>query len=212
MPPGLGWPLRALPVRALRVCRRQSQARDLNTSIRGIRAPGSSVSVVPYSEERSGERRFSLGGEYETPPSIPVRPHLVVPQSISYCPPVSNTNEIGLGEMIAELRTELGGALLSPTQTGLRFEPTEIELELHVQVTRKSSAEGSGKFSFKVLDFVSLEAGGGGSLARETARSHTFKLKLRPEVLDASGKSRKAWVNDEKTGEGGGDPVMPGRR
>ena len=123
---------------------------------------------------------------------------------------VSNTNEIGLGEMIADLRRELEGALIPPTQKGLRFELKDIDLELQVQVTRKTSGEASGKFSFKVLDFVSVEAGGGGSHSRESGHSHTFRLKLKPEVVGEDGKARSLLVNDEIEGKGI-EPKMPTR-
>ena len=132
---------------------------------------------------------------------LPRLPSLSAFLDIGYDFPVSDDNEIGLGDMIKDLRRELERSLLPPAHTGLRFELKDIDLELQVQVTRKTSGGGDAKFSFRVLDFVSVEAGGKIDRSSESARSHTFRLKLKPELVGPDGKVDPAHVSDaQRTG------------
>lgn len=80
-------------------------------------------------------------------------------------------SDIGLAEMIENLRSELQVALESGAKKTVQFDLEKVELELKVVVSRKAKAEGG-------IAFWVLKAGANVEGGRDAA--HTFKLTLTP--------------------------------
>ena len=112
--------------------------------------------------------------------------------------------------MIADLRDQLESAIEKRPSSGLQFALGEIELELQVQISRKDNVQGRGKFSFNVLTWFGTEAEIQVGAEREKARTHIFKIRLKPFVEDESGKRSTGIVHSEKVGKGDQPPGMPG--
>jgi hypothetical protein len=93
---------------------------------------------------------------------------------------------IPLADTIRALRAELNRAMVDGKDEEIRFELSEaVELDLQVQISYQGGAEAGIKFGV-----VSIGAKGEAS----TARTHTIKLKLMPE-LRSGGRVR---VKDER--------------
>jgi len=104
---------------------------------------------------------------------------------------MSQLEKISLAEMLADLRTELLAARVEGTGKPLRFDVSEVELEVLLSTTK--TAEGKGGVKFWVYN-----AEGGVSGSQE--HTHRIKLKLRPTGTDG-----KASVLI------GDDDTLPGR-
>jgi hypothetical protein len=83
----------------------------------------------------------------------------------------TDTSEIGLSEMIENLRKELEASLDMGRGRPVAFEIDKVELELNVTVTRKRQGETG-------VAFWVVKAGG--SLEAENERAHKFNLTLLP--------------------------------
>jgi hypothetical protein len=95
--------------------------------------------------------------------------------------PTPVDSEIGLAEMIEDLRSELTISLERGKSSAVSFEIDKVELELKVGISRKQKGEGGVAF-WVVKAGASLEAG------RDTI--HTFTLTLAP-VVSATGERLK---------------------
>lgn len=84
---------------------------------------------------------------------------------------MSKLNKIELAEMLAELRAQLLTAQGEGAGRDLKFEVTEVELEVQIEATKKADGKGGVKFWV-----YSAEAGVGGS----EGMTQRLKLKLRP--------------------------------
>ncbi len=93
--------------------------------------------------------------------------------------------EIPLAEMIQTLRTELQRAQAGSTDSEILFETQNVELELQVAVSRRTSGEGG-------VEFWVVKAGG--EYEKTGTTTHVFKLSLTP-VMRKSG--RRVRVADE---------------
>jgi len=90
-------------------------------------------------------------------------------------------SDIGLAEMIEDLRRELQTSLEKGKNSTVAFEIDKVELELKVTVSRKKKGEAG-------VAFWVVKAGGNLEAGRDLA--HTFKLTLAP-VVAASGERLK---------------------
>jgi len=88
---------------------------------------------------------------------------------------------VELSELIRELRAELGAAVDSAPDEGLRFELGPVEIEVSVAVDRRAGA--NGKVRFWVLDL-----GSDASVAQNSVQR--VKVTLVPQVADG-----KAYVS-----------------
>lgn len=82
-------------------------------------------------------------------------------------------DRIGLGVVIEQLRAELAALNAVAGDKDLRFALDNVEVELHVGVTREAGASAVAKFWV-------LELGGEGKYAHE--RTQTIKLTLKPRL------------------------------
>jgi len=102
-----------------------------------------------------------------------------VGQQMSEAEEVAQGPEIGLAEMIENLRSELEIAQRRGAERPVAFGVEKVELELKVVVSRKGKAGAAVKFWV-----VSAEAAGEGG----SETTHTFKITLSP--LDAESRKR----------------------
>ena len=84
---------------------------------------------------------------------------------------MSKLNKIELAEMLAELRAQLLSAQGEGAGQDLKFEVSDVELEVQLETTKK--ADGKGGVKFWVYN---AEAGVSGS----EGMTHRLKLKLKP--------------------------------
>lgn len=82
-------------------------------------------------------------------------------------------DRIGLGVVIEQLRAELAALNAVAGDKDLRFALDNVEVELHIGVTREAGASAVAKFWV-------LELGGEGKYAHE--RTQTIKLTLKPRL------------------------------
>ena len=85
--------------------------------------------------------------------------------------PPAEGSDIGLAEMLENLRSELQASLESGSKKTVQFDIEKVELELKVAVSRKAKAEGG-------IAFWVAKAGANVEAGRDAA--HTFKLTLTP--------------------------------
>jgi hypothetical protein len=96
---------------------------------------------------------------------------------------MATDEELGLANVIRALRAELEESITAGSAAKVRFKPGDIEIEFKVSVEKK--ADGKAGVRFKVLSFVDIDAGGGGSYAREAVQ--TIKMSLSPVITGPDG-------------------------
>jgi hypothetical protein len=89
----------------------------------------------------------------------------------------SDTERLGLVELIRGLRSELWEAAVEGGAEELRFDVGPITLDLEVMVTRAGKGDAGVKFWV-------LTASGGGSF--ETARTQRLQLQLTPKTAEGA--------------------------
>jgi len=107
---------------------------------------------------------------------------------------VGKNEGIGLSETLRQLRRELADAQAKGDGERLRFEVTEAEVELAVQVTKEGGPEGKVKINV-------IGAGVGLGTRGRFSRESTHRLSLKLAVKDAttgrtaeiSDPTRRAW-------------------
>jgi len=100
---------------------------------------------------------------------------------------MTKVNKIELAEMLTELRAQLLEARAKGAEQALRFEIADVEIEVQIATTK--SAEGQGGVKFWVYN---AEAG----VAASEGTTQRLKLKLRPTVMGADGKT-PVYVDDK---------------
>jgi hypothetical protein len=83
----------------------------------------------------------------------------------------TDASEIGLAEMIENLRSELEASLEMGKDRSVAFEIDKVELELNVTISRRRKGEAG-------VAFWVVKAGG--NLEAESERAHKFNLTLLP--------------------------------
>ena len=81
--------------------------------------------------------------------------------------------QIGLAEMLVELRRELLDAQRQAAEQKLQFKVEDIEVELKVGTTRKGTGKGSVKFWVAEV---------GGEASKEMQSLQTIRLKMKPLI------------------------------
>ncbi|MBQ1041487.1 hypothetical protein KBX03_03095 [Micromonospora sp. C72] len=108
---------------------------------------------------------------------------------------MSKPSQIGLAEVLCQLRAELSLAQQGGDGQRLRFEVTEAEVELEVAVSREGGPGGKVKIDVVALGGVEL----GAEAKRSTAQTHRISLKLTvtDEVAGGNAKvsstARRGW-------------------
>jgi hypothetical protein len=87
----------------------------------------------------------------------------------------SSMNAIGLADFIRGLRAEIEAAATEGVESGVRFKPGAIDLELQVRAERKGGL--NGKVEFKVFGTGASLGGDGGVTFGQT---QTLKMRLDP--------------------------------
>lgn len=103
---------------------------------------------------------------------------------------MSQLKKIALAEMLSDLRAELLKARSDASESELRFEIADVELEVQLSVTK--GAEGGGGVKFWVYN---AEA----QVSANEAKTHKLKLRLKP--LNAADRSPFD-VSDQESLEG----------
>ena len=98
---------------------------------------------------------------------------------------VAATRQVGLAEAIEQLRDELGKAQDAGADQQLRFEITEVELELLVELRVEAGPDFKANFG--------VVSAGVGAKA-DQARAHTLRLKM--NVRDEALGGRRAELSD----------------
>jgi hypothetical protein len=86
-------------------------------------------------------------------------------------PEMSKINQIALAEMLKDLRAELVAARSQGEDSELRFEVTDVELEVNLAATKEAGGGGGVKFWVYNAD---------AKVSASDVRTHRLKLKLRP--------------------------------
>jgi hypothetical protein len=107
---------------------------------------------------------------------------------------VAQQGQIGLVEFLTDLRAELSEAQSRAENDALKLAVEEVSLTLDVAYTLTRNVEASGKVQAKFWVFASAEAGAGGGLSSERARTQQLTLTLKPRleqvVIDEQGQHR----------------------
>jgi hypothetical protein len=97
---------------------------------------------------------------------------------------MATDDELGLANVIRALRAELEESITAGSAAKVRFKPGDVQVELKVSVEKK--ADGKAGVRFKVLSFVDIDVGGGGSYAHEAVQ--TIRMSLSPIVIGQDGR------------------------
>ena len=89
-----------------------------------------------------------------------------------------------LVEVIAALRSDIEDAILEGNSKNVKFDLEEIEVDLKVSITDKSSDKVDGKAGFNIMGLVNLGVGNEISNENTEEFAHTIKLRLTPKVKD----------------------------
>ena len=85
-----------------------------------------------------------------------------------------------LVEVISALRSDIEAAIQEGEGEDIKFDVSEIEVDLQTQITKSGDVNINGGVEFKILGYEIGKAGGEiqGQFSKED--SHTIRLKLKP--------------------------------